>query len=532
MFFNRIREFFQTDRSPRFIIIFLLLLFCGTNFIHRHWIRDEGPQRGVIKWDVISYYSYLPATFIYKDLSLEFSKDPDFNNDNKFWSQKTESGKNVIITSMGLSYLYSPFFFMAHILAPVLNETRDGFSSIYQFFLVLSGLVYVGFGLFFLWKFLARYFRSEVVSITLLLIGLGTNFYYYSTYEAAMSHSYNFSLISLFLFLSARWYDRANLKNSVLLGLVYGLIVLIRPTNLLIIIVFLGLGVDSVQGLMARLNFLIKKIPVILIMILAFVLPWIPQFIYWHGVSGSIMYNSYSEVGSSFYFDNPHIIDFLFSYQKGWFVYTPMMLFAVAGFYFLYRNHRSLFFAPAIYLPVMIYVFSSWWSWWTGGSFGIRSMVDLMPVMSIPLAALISQSKSFKPEFKWGMAVVLIFVIYLNLFQSWQYHKVLIHWAGMTKESYWTIFLSSKDKYGYWQNIKEADGELARKGIYIYYPVIGKDERLMAMSEEEGKDYVQYNIRKDRRLVKDIKRYARRNEIKSTEALEMVVDRAYRQLTK
>ena len=39
--------------------------------------------RGVIYWDTLSYYAYLPATFIYHDLSLKF-----IDSDVKYYSDK------------------------------------------------------------------------------------------------------------------------------------------------------------------------------------------------------------------------------------------------------------------------------------------------------------------------------------------------------------------------------------------------------------------------------------------------------------
>jgi hypothetical protein len=520
-------KFFSIRNAPGFVIAFLLIFYCLTNLNHRNWASDEGPVRGVIKWDVISYYGYLPAVFIYHDLSLDFTERPDFVNDNKFWYQKTEKGKKVIITSMGLSYLYAPFFFAAHLLAPVFGETRDGFQSVYQFFLVFSALFYVGFGFFFLWKLLVRYFSPVVSAVTLLLIGMGTNLYYYSTHEAAMSHAYNFSLIALFLYLVCRWYDAAGWKNSLLLGVVYGLIVLIRPSNFLLIIPLLLWEVDSWGCLMGRIRFLVRKTPLILLMLGGFLLPWIPQLLYWKEVSGSFLYNSYSQVGSAFYFDNPHLLDFLFSYRKGWFVYTPLMLFAVLGFIPLYRVRKGLFYATLIYLGLMIYVFSSWWSWWTGGSFGIRSMVDLMAVMSLPLAALTTWLGKSNWFLKIVIALLLAFTVFLNIFQTKQYQRVLIHGVGMTKKSYWTIFLRLEDRYGYWQNLTEPDYELARKGIYVFNPVIGGDERLKDMPEEEGKSTIRKEISGDRRLGRDLRRYCRRTGAGQQETLDMVVDRIY-----
>jgi hypothetical protein len=263
-----------------------------------------------------------------------------------------------------------------------------------------------------------------------------------------------------------------------------------------------------------------------------FLIPWFPQFLYWKEVSGSFLYNSYSEVGSAFYFNNPHIIDFLFSYRKGWLVYTPLMLFAVFGLIPLYRVKRGLFYAIIPYMALMIYVFSSWWSWWTGGSFGIRSMVDLMAVMSLPLAALITRLNKRNWLLKAGITLLLAFTIFLNIFQTWQYKEGLIHGTGMTKKSYWTIFLQTEDRYGYWQNLTEPDFELARKGIYVYNLIIGGNEGLKEMSEEDGKSMITREISRDRRLKKDIRRYCRRTGKGQQETLDMVVDRIYQRRRK
>jgi len=342
-----------------------------------------------------------------------------------------------------------------------------------------------------------------------------------------MSHAYNFSLIALFLYLLVRWYDAAGWKNSLLLGLVYGLVVLIRPTNFLLIILLLLWEVDSLEALMERMRFLVRKIPLILLMASAFLIPWIPQLLYWKEVSGSFFYNSYSEVGSAFYFDNSHLLDFLFSYRKGWFVYTPLMLFAILGLIPLYRMKKGMFYALIPYLVLVVYVFSSWWSWWTGGSFGIRSMVDLMGVISLPLAAFITWLGTRGRKLKVGISLLLVFTIFLNIFQTWQYQEGLIHGTGMTKKSYWTIFLRSADRYGYWQNLTDPDFELARRGIYVYHSIIWDHELWKGFSEEEAKFIIVKEISWDRRLNKDIRRYCKRTGTGKQETLDMVVDRIY-----
>ncbi|MFC2114974.1 hypothetical protein ACFLTU_00765 [Bacteroidota bacterium] len=522
---------FSLRKAPGAVIIFLLVFYFGSNFIHQNWKMDEGPIRGVIKWDIISYYGYLPAVFIHHDITLEFVEGTNFRKDGKFWYEETEIGKKVIITSMGMSYLYSPFFFMAHVLAPVFNETRDGFSSIYQFFLVFSALFYLALGLYCLWKLLSKYFLPGPTALSMLLIGIGTNLYYYSTQEAALSHSYSFALISALFLVVTRWYARPDWKHSLLLGFLYGMIVLIRPSNILLGIPIIFWGVGSLDTLRERLQFLLKAAPMILIMLGGFLIPWIPQFLYWKEVAGVYIYNSYSGVGSSFYFGNPHIMDFLISYRKGWLVYTPLMLLAMLGFIPLYRNHRGLFYPLLVYMAIMIYVLSSWWSWWYGGSFGMRSAVDIYGLLALPLAALIMATRKLWLSGRIMIGVLFAFLVFLNIFQTYQYKAGLIHWVGMTKASYWTIFLRTQDRYGFWQNLTEPDYELARKGIYVFYPIIPND-RIKNMSEEDGRLYVTDEIRQDRSLVRDIKKYCRRTGSGKQETLDMLVDRVYQEKTR
>jgi len=73
MLANKAGKILSIRNAPGPVIIFLLIFYCLTNFTHRNWTKDEGPIRGVIKWDIISYYAYLPAVLIYNDLSLDFT---------------------------------------------------------------------------------------------------------------------------------------------------------------------------------------------------------------------------------------------------------------------------------------------------------------------------------------------------------------------------------------------------------------------------------------------------------------------------
>ena len=183
-------------------------------------------------------------------------------------------------------------------------------------------------------------------------------------------------------------------------------------------------------------------------MIGMFLVPWIPQMLYWHKVTGSFMFNSYSSMGSSFYFGSPHIFDVLFSFRKGWWLYTPVMLVATAGLVFLGRKCRGVTLPVSLYLAVQIYVLASWWSWWNGGSFGLRSFVDLYGVMALPLAAIVEVTLERRKVLAWISGAFLFFLLYVNQFQTFQYTKGVIHYNGMTKEAYCLNFLKFKPDGG------------------------------------------------------------------------------------
>jgi hypothetical protein len=525
---------FRANPLPSFTILVIVLSYMSINFTHHNWTRTGPRERGVIHWDVISYYSYLPATFIYGDVTLGFLDNPPegFTNDSKFWPSRLENGNRLIITSMGLSVLYVPFFFMAHALAPLFGEARDGFGSIYQFFLVISGLVYVVLGFVLLKNLLLRFFKPIVTSVTLLAVAFGTNLLYYSTFEAAMPHSYDFFLIVLFLVTVIRWYEKPGVLWTVLTGALFGFIALVRPTNILVIFILLLWDVKSWKEFTERIRFLLRKFHLVLLMLAAFITVWIPQFIYWKTVTGHYIFFSYGVEEGTFYFLHPHILESLFSYKKGWFVYTPMMLLAVAGIPVLGKRLPQFFLPVLLLLLAMVYVQSSWWSWWFGGGFGLRAYVDMYGVMAIPLAVIVEVIVlRSRKVFRIAGSTLIIALVAFQLINTYQYRKGIIHYAGMNRTVYWKSFLHLKAPDGFWGMLTMPDYILARKGIYVTYHTGDQYRDIAEMSPQEGLERVKRMIRSDPRLMKEIRRYAARDGLHMDQAVSEVAERMYFRMT-
>ena len=460
---------FKNITFSKFVLWLLLFVMLGSFFTIKRWGDAEKTQK-LIDWDVTSYYSYLPALFIHKDVSLEFTKrgtDMSYENNHQFWYLTAPNGKRIIKVTMGMAIMYSPFFFIGHTSAHLFCYETNGFSTPYEFCLALSSLFYLFIGLIFLRKSLLLFFNDLSTGITLLCVLLGTNLYYYTTTEPAMSHAYSFALISVFVFQTIKWHNSPSIKRAFLVGILFGLIVLVRPVNIIIILFPLLYNVYSFQSFKTKLSFFIHHKKHIFIIALISFLILLPQLIYWKYLTGQWLFNSYED--ERFFFNNPHVLSGLFSFRNGWLIYSPIMVFSIIGIAFLYKKHKPIFLPILLFTIINLFICFSWWTWWYGGSFGSRPMIDSYALMAIPMALLIDTFFSrFKIIFTSFCFVILLFIS-LNLFQTYQRRIGLIHFDGMTFKAYKVIFLKTsltkEEMLELSNSVHSPDYELARKGI-------------------------------------------------------------------
>jgi len=523
-----LKRIFAVNNLPGISLFLFLGLAIGAIFFFQEWRRNEDGNRGVIQWDVISYYSYLPATVIYGDVTLGFIGDGKFKNNNKFWYEKLENGNRLVVTSMGLSFMYAPFFFVAHLLAPLLGQEADGFSNIYQLMLTISGLFYAFMGLILLRRLLLKYFDPVLTAIVLIAIGLGTNLFHYATKEAAMPHSHNFFLITLFLTLVIPYYKNPTWQKTLGIGFLFGFIALVRPSNILLLLFLFLYGVSSWRTFTDRILFYLQRWYLVLIMLLGFFLPWIPQFLYWKAVTGHYLFFTYAEKGATFYFAHPHILESLFSFRKGWLIYTPVMIFALAGIIYLRKLARPWFLAMAIYVMVMIYVQSSWWCWWFGGGWGLRPYISMYPLLAIPMAFLLNHLRLKKRQWAFrGITALILILSAYQLFQIRQFSTQAIHYSATTFRSYKENFLKVRPTEKSWEMLEVPDFNLARLGIYVSYSTGEDKEEWASMDKMEALEKIGEEIATDPKLQRQIGRYAEREGQPVDTAMNLVLERMY-----
>ena len=364
---------------------------------------------------------------------------------------------------MGMAMMYLPFFSVAHAYAKLSGYDTNGFSEPYQCLIQFSGLFYLLVGLFFLRKILLQNFNEKVTAFTLLSLVFGTHLVFYGSVHGAMAHATDFMLAAMFIYYSVKWLQVPRLKFVLLLGVVGGLLVLIRPVNILIFSFLLLYKIDSVNSLTERFKLFISNVGQLLIMVVIIFLVVLPQLMYWKFITGQYLFNSY--VGESFYFAQPHLLDGLFGFRKGWLLYAPIMIFSLIGVIWMFRKKKEFALAVSVLFLVYTYVILSWWCWWYGGSWGLRAMIDIYPFLALGMAVYINRLYNEKVSFRKAGFSILIALIVLNLFQTLQYRWGIIHYDGMTKEAYTDALFRIEKSPDLEKLIKRPDYDKALKGV-------------------------------------------------------------------
>lgn len=440
------------------IAIFAIIIIYSWNTIN---ISKYRSPMSVIAWDVISYYDYLPAAFIEKDIKMQFllTEREKFK---KYWPQTAPNGGFVIKTTMGMAMMYSPFFFSAHCLAEKLGCEANGFTAPYAFALIFGSIIYLLIGFLFLRRVLLKYFSDAAVAFTLLIIGLATNLLCYAAIEAPMSHAYSFSLFCIFLYLTEKWYTNRQWSTGIFIGLTTGLITLIRPTNGLIVLVFLLYNIAGWKDIPVRIRLFLANYPKIIGMIICAFIVWIPQLLYWKYVSGEWLFYSYGD--ERFFFNDPKIIDVLFGFRKGWLIYTPVMVFAIIGTGMLWKTNKQYFYPVVLFSILNLYIISSWWCWWYGGGFGMRPLIESYAILAVPLAAFLSWTIKQRRRLKIPLIVVVAAISLQSTFHTIQYYYGSIHWDSMTKQAYVDSFWRVRPTGKFGSLLSSPDYEAAKKG--------------------------------------------------------------------
>lgn len=382
-----------------FVGIFGLLLFLSLN---RHSKHPQFTYHSTLFCDKAGYHVYLPLAFYYDFKASNFPEDIRERTGRGF---KLDSANDHIITKypIGVAVMHSPFFALGCLIDKMSGVQQDlGYTLVQHRMVNISSVFYATLGLYLLFCALRRRFDTRNAVLTLLLIVLCSNLYYYITRDVGLSHAYSFFAFSALVFLLEKLNANRLAKQLMWLVFVAGIIIAIRPVNLVFLAMVVLIYWDKLKilsvnkpNVKAALTGLVLLLPI-----------FVAQFAYYRYAFDATV--SYSYKGEGFTFlTNPQVLRVWFAPENGLFLYSPVFFLILYGIYKQYKLSR---FNGSMYLGLFVVVtmvYATWWSPGLGCGYGHRGFIEHLPVFSLPLALVIGKAHWSR----WSTKLISIFFI-------------------------------------------------------------------------------------------------------------------------
>jgi hypothetical protein len=319
------------------IAVIFLLIFSINNYL--------GNVNETIKADGVGYYDYLPSIFIHHDISR---KDKPYVDSLHFYNRIDKIGAYTGYKTYkldkypcGTALLISPFFLCTYQTALIWDIKCTGYEYPFQRAVFYAAVFYFFLALLFFRKLLELFHIRKINILFLqLLMALATSVSNYIYYDSSFSHIYSLFAVSAFLYFAKSYFKTENTTHFIWVCLCLALIFLLRNINI-IIILFIPFLADSSTNLKEKTIFIFKNPVKLSLSLLGMSAIIALQCILWHLQTGEFIVYSYTNEG--FNFSAPMFTDILFSYQKGLFIYTPILFIGLFGLVrLIYKRHYYL----------------------------------------------------------------------------------------------------------------------------------------------------------------------------------------------
>ncbi len=381
-----------------------------------------------IRADGMGYYAYLPSIILYGDPGFNTLANAQFDGVIPGYTgleMYSETGHYLNKYNLGVALFALPFFLLAHALTWVLRAppgsipswwafqyAMDGYSPLYQHAAGLSGLFYFAFGCIVLRYFLSRYYSPRQVSAVILTMLAGTCWLDIGAGSSFGSHGVSVFLFALFLLIGDRWVQGSgSWRQTLSLGVILGAIALVRVPNVLILFVLALVPGNRWEGMAAHVRGLIQRISQFVIMGLVACAVFFPQLAFWKYGTGHWLVNSYGERGLPNLL-SPALGEVLFSVNKGVFVWSPLLVLVLPGWFFMRGEVARWRVAVVVLLVVQWYVIASAAVWNAGACFGQRYFAEFQTIAAFPILALVNCGR-YRKSLGWWILIASLWSLFL-----------------------------------------------------------------------------------------------------------------------
>jgi hypothetical protein len=319
--------------------------------------------------------------------SVLFDRDLDLTNDFAGLGARAVVSPRGEITSrtpIGVGIVWTPGILLAHLGTVVANRLgaslpADGFSAPYQAAVTTTTFLCGMLAVFLVEALVRRHYSRAMALLVAIALWLGTPLDFYAVANPFMSHGVSAGAAALFVFLWLEWRRSEQPRHWLVLGLVGGLMTLVRVQDgvllaLPVILLLLERGRPAVPALAA--------------LAVGPLLGAVLQSIVWVRLWGADFVRQIGTQGPGFT-ASLHIADVLLSPRHGLFTWTPLWAVSTVGLLLWLRRDRRLAALLFLGFVLAVAVNSSMGDWWGSHGFGQRRFLGLTALFALGLAEVV-----------------------------------------------------------------------------------------------------------------------------------------------
>jgi len=436
------------SKQEKWLLLFFLLSLPLVN----PWVRGDG----------VGYYAYVRSFLV--DHNLRFEKDWLSANSSFLTSrvdlnghllpdQFTPTGYVGDHFSVGPALLWAPSLAVVHGVVLVLDHfgahiAADGFSRPYLIAMAVTTAIYGFLGLWLSFLLARKYTDAYWALPATLGIWCASSLPVYMYLNPSWSHAQSAFGVALFLWYWDRTRANRSLGQWLLLGMIAGLMVNIYYPNAIFLIV---LAVEAILGRVWMRNGTARNSSTIavvawhwLLFAVVFVAALMPTLITREIIYGSLTASGYPPV-ATWNWTSPALTRVLFSSDHGLLSWTPILLPAIIGLFFLWKRDRILGASLIVSFFAFYYFIASYPDWDGLSAFGNRFFVSLTPLFVLGLAASLAALGDWMRSRGRALAVAgpaigLLAIWNLGFIYQWGTHLIPVRgpisWSQMAENQF------------------------------------------------------------------------------------------------
>jgi hypothetical protein len=352
----------------------------------------------LVQGDTIQYYAYLRSMVI--DHDLDFTNDYDLlyaptgdagAGSNVWLTSTTPIGRRTNQMSIGPAILWAPFFLATYVVLALLRPfglvvPLDGIAAPFSLSAGVAGVVYATLGAWFCYRACRVLAPQRPAFWGAMTAWLASPAVYYSLVSPAYSHAPSMMASAAFCDVWLRTRNDDRTRRYVWLGLLAGLAALVRWQDIVLLALPALELLSSVRRGRRSLASLVQPLAVAAATALLMLLP---QLVAWNAIYGQPLV---MPQGPGFMrWTSPALFSVLFSLRHGLLSWTPALIVALAGFWFVIRRDALVGWSVLAVFVVTVYINASVSDWWAGEAFGARRFVSDTVFFALGFACLFAQ---------------------------------------------------------------------------------------------------------------------------------------------